>query len=138
MPNNKPIPKELNLLIAVQPLLEALSESARDRLIDSSTIMTFAPNERLIREDEENKLLYFILKGEASVLMNGTPAGFTEAGDVIGEISISGISPPIATVVADTSVEAVGFPAAAINEAIEAHPEFGRRLKEAAFRRISG
>lgn len=138
MPNKKPIPKELNLLIAVQPLLETLPETAREQLISDSIMISFEPGELLIQEDEENLRLYLILKGEAKVEMNGTVVGELEAGDVAGEISISGISPPIATVSAKSAVEVIAFPADAMNHTIERHPEFGRRLREAAIRRISG
>ena len=138
MPNKKPIPKELNPLITVQPLLEALSESAREQLINESTMISFEPVELLIQEDEENLQLYFILKGEAKVKMNGTVVGELEAGDVAGEISISGISPPIATVIAETNVEVIAFPADSMSRTIEKHPEFGRRLRQAAIKRISG
>ena len=138
MTTQRPIPKELSPLIAVQPLLEALSESAREQLISESTMMSFDPGELLIQEDEENLQLYFILKGRAEVEMNGTVVGELEAGDVAGEISISGISPPIATVTAKTDVEVIAFPADSMNRSIEKHPEFGRRLREAAIRRIAG
>jgi len=138
MPTKRPIPKELNPLIAVQPLLEVLPASACDQLISESTMISFEPGEMLIRENEENLLLYFILKGEATVEMNGTAVADLEAGDVAGEISISGISPPVATVIARTAVEVIGFPAASITRTISAHPEFGQRLKNAAFQRISG
>ena len=60
------------------------------------------------------------------------------AGDVAGEISISGISPPIATVTAETDVEVIAFPSESMNRCIEKHPEFGRRLRESAIRRIAG
>lgn len=138
MPNKKPIPKELNLLIAVQPLLETLPETAREQLISESIMISFVPGEILIQEDEENLQLYFILNGEAIVKMNGTVVGELEAGDVAGEISVSGISTPIATVIARTDIEVIAFPADSINRTIEKHPEFGRRLRQAAIRRISG
>lgn len=138
MPNKKPVPKELNLLIAVQPLLEALSEAAREQLIREATMIAFEPGELLIQEGEENLQLYLILKGEATVEMNGTIVGQIEPGDVAGEISISGISPPIATVSANSAVEVVAFPADSMNRSMEQHPEFGRRLREAAIKRISG
>ncbi len=138
MPNKRPIPKELNPLIAVQPLLEALPASAREQLISDSNMISFEPGELLIQEDEENLQLYFILKGNAKVEMNGTVVGWLEAGDVAGEISISGISPPIATVSAESEIEVIAFPSESMSRTMEQHPEFGRRLREAAIRRISG
>ncbi|HKI59510.1 MAG TPA: hypothetical protein VKA23_00620, partial [Mariprofundaceae bacterium] len=75
---------------------------------------------------------------EAVANMNGTEAGILEAGDIAGEISMSGISPPIASVIARSEVESVAFPSSAIAQAILEHPEFGRSLKQSAIQRIIG
>jgi len=138
MPITKTIPKELITLIEVQPLLQCLPENARYNLIHEASLISFHENDRLINEDEANDFLFLLLKGKAEAVINGTAVGMLEAGDIAGEISISGISPPIADVIAKTEVDAVAFSAQSMKEAIDAHPEFGKRLKEAALRRISG
>jgi len=137
MPVRKSIPDQLSTLIAVQPLLEPLPQKAREALISEAALMNFEQGETLIREDETNDHLFILLKGEAVAIMNGTEAGRLEAGDVAGEISAIGISPPIASVIADSEIEAVAFPATAIVGMAQTHPEFGRRLKSAAIRRIT-
>ena len=131
------IPNELVALIDVQPLLQSLPENTRYKLIHDAGLMAFDKGERLINENETNNFLYMLLKGEADAIINGTIAGTLEAGDIAGEISISGVSPPIADVIAKTEVEAVAFSARSMSETIEAHPEFGKRLRDAALRRIS-
>lgn len=138
MPTSRVIPDELVALINVQPILESLPQAARDQLISSASMMLFDQGEVMILEDEENGFLYLLLKGEAEAEMNGTVAGCLEAGDIAGEISISGISPPIASLTALTKVEAVAFPVESIAEAVRNHPEFGQQLKSAAIRRITG
>lgn len=138
MPESKPIPKELIALIQVQPILQSLPQNSRDELIGKASLMTFGAGETMIREDVENGFLFLLLKGEAIAVMNGTEAGRLEAGDVAGEISVSGISPPIATLTADGVVEAIAFPLAAIDATVRENPEFGRRLRHAAIRRITG
>lgn len=138
MSTSKPIPKELSTLIAVQPLLEALPQSAKDGLIASASLMAFERGETMIHEDEKNDFLFLLLKGEAKAIMNGTTVGRLEPGDVIGEISAIGMSPPIASVIADSQVEAVAFPATAIIQTTRSHAEFGSRLRKAAVKRISG
>jgi CRP-like cAMP-binding protein len=138
MSTSKPIPKELATLVAVQPLLEALPQTARVQLIASATLMAFDAGEIIIRENEKNLFLYLLLKGEAKAMMNGTPAGRLEPGDVAGEISAIGMSPPIASVIADTDVEAVAFPAESILQAFQIHSEFASRLRKAAFKRVTG
>lgn len=138
MPERKAVPDQLFTLIDVQPILEGLPRSARDLLIAEASLMVFDKGETMIREDEENGFLFLLLKGEAEAVMNGTVVGRLEAGDIAGEISISGISPPIASLMAVDKVEAVAFPVFAIAAVVDFHPEFGQRLKSAAINRITG
>jgi len=138
MPVSKPIPKELNALITVQPILAALPENARKKLIEESSIMGFSEGDFLIQEDEPNHFLYLLLKGRAKAMMNGTQAGELEAGDIAGEISAIGMSPPIASVIATSGLEAVAFPVASVISAAREHAEFGERLRRAAIIRITG
>ena len=138
MPVSKPIPKELNALIEVQPLLDPLPQAAKKRLIAESCVMSFNTGELLIEENEPNHFLFLLLKGSASAIMNGTVAGELEAGDIAGEISAIGMSPPIANVVADSNLQAVAFPVESIIKAAREHAEFGERLRKAAIRRVSG
>ncbi|MCF7822500.1 MAG: cyclic nucleotide-binding domain-containing protein, partial [Mariprofundaceae bacterium] len=137
MPVSKPIPKELNALIEVQPLLAPLPQDAREKLIADSSVMSFNAGELLIEEDEPNYFLYLLLKGQASAIMNGTQAGELEAGDIAGEISAIGLSPPIASVIADSDLEAIAFPVESIIGAAREHAEFGERLRRAAIKRVS-
>ncbi len=138
MPTSKPIPKELYALIGEQPLLTVLPTDIRNRLIADASLMMFAGGEVLIHENEPNTFLFLMLKGEATAIMNATPAGKLEAGDVAGEISAIGISPPIATVIADTEVNAIAFPATSIIRTAQTHAAFANCLRKAAFRRVSG
>ena len=138
MPEIRPIPTELVALIEVQPVLKELPQSARRKLISEASLMTFTKNVAMIEEDKKNGFLFLLLKGEAVAIMNGTEAGALEAGDIAGEISMSGISPPIASVITRSEVEAVAFPSSAIAQAILENPEFGRSLKQGAIQRIIG
>jgi len=135
---SKPIPEALNTLISVQPLLDPLPEEMRNTLIADSSVISFDAGELLIEENEPNHFLYLLLKGRATAIMNGTSAGELEAGDIAGEISAIGMSPPIASVIADSDLEAVAFPVESIIKAARNHNEFGERLRKAAIRRISG
>ena len=138
MPEIKSIPTELVPLIEVQPVLKELPQSARNKLIAEASLMTFTKDVAMIEEDKKNGFLFLLLKGEAVAIMNGTEAGVLEAGDLAGEISMSGISPPIASVITRSEVESVAFPSSAIAQAILENPEFGRSLKQDAIRRITG
>ena len=138
MPARKPIPEALIALIAAQPLLAPLPQGVREDLIAESAVMSFNGGELLIEENEPNHYLYLLLKGHATAIMNGTRAGELEAGDIAGEISAIGMSPPIASVIADSDLEAVAFPVASIIRATREHAEFGEKLRRAAIRRVSG
>jgi len=138
MPVSKPIPDALNALITVQPLLAPLPQEMRDVLIADSSVISFNRGEVLIEENKPNHFLYLLLKGNATAIMNGTSAGVLEAGDIAGEISAIGMSPPIASVIADSELETVAFPIESIIKMARKHTEFGERLRKAAIRRISG
>lgn len=138
MPTRKPIPKKLHTLISEHPLFSALPTTSRDQLIAGASLTIFEGGEALINENEPNATLFLLLKGEATVIMNDTPAGKLIAGDVAGEISAIGMSPPIASVIADNEVETIAFPSESIIRATQSHSEFANQLRKAAFKRVSG
>lgn len=125
-------------LIQAQPLFEGLDQQAVDALIRRGEVLDFAPGEILIREDANNDRLFLIIEGFASVNSSGTAIGRLAAGELAGEISSAKISPPIATVRAETSLQAISFPASLIADIAGRDTDFARRLRQIAFRRISG
>lgn len=138
MATHTPIPEELHSLIAAQPLFEPLPEEALAELIAEGQLMRFDSGESMIEENTSNEVLFLLLKGTATAIISETPVGRLEPGDIAGEISTAGISPPIASVVAETDVEAVAFPVDAVARIAETDAGFGKRLRDAAFRRVSG
>jgi len=137
MPDTQTIPASLRQQIAASTLFTGLPNRAIDALMQKGRVLTFRLGERLIEEDQENKYLFFILHGEASARMNDTPVGDIQTGEFAGEISSAGISPPVASVVATSDIEAAAFPVSLIHSLAEAHPDFSDRLLEAGFHRIS-
>lgn len=125
-------------LAEAHPLFQTLPEEARHRLAACAERITLTPGEALIREDEFNHHLYLLLSGTAKVVMNGTEVTKIGAGDIAGEISASGLSTPIASVIADTALTALAFPIEAVNDAALAHPEFADKLREIGMGRVSG
>jgi len=138
MVTHTPIPEELRSLIAAQPLFESLPEEALVKLIAEGQLMHFDSGESMIEENTPNETLFLLLKGTATAIINETPVGRLEPGDIAGEISTAGISPPIASVVAETNVEAIAFPVDTVARIAETDTGFGKRLRDAAFRRVSG
>jgi len=134
-----PSPREQAKSIAeAHPLFQTLPDEARNTLMDNSSLVTLPPKELLIEENEFNHHLYLLIKGTARVVMNDTEVSKLSDGDIVGEISASGLSTPIANVVAETTLQAIAFPIEAVNDAALANPPFAEKLREIGMKRVSG
>jgi signal-transduction protein with cAMP-binding, CBS, and nucleotidyltransferase domain len=130
--NTDPIIK----LLTAHPLFAELPPKTLEALAHSCLVSSFEKGHRLITENQATPELFIILKGQARVTINGTEVGRLDGGELAGEISSAGISPPIADVVAATDLEALAIPRAVLNDIAADHATFKRRLRQAAFRRI--
>jgi len=126
------------LLVEAHPLFQILSDDLRNNLIANSSLVTLPPKELLIEENEFNHHLYLLTKGTARVVMNDTEVSKLSVGDIAGEISASGLSTPIANVIAETALEAIAFPIEAVNDAALANPAFAEKLRKIGMKRVSG
>ena len=133
-----PISPSLAMLIRAQPLFEGLDQRMLAKLIDQGRLVDFAPGDTLIHENMDNDQLFLITEGLAAVSSSGTPIGKLAAGELAGEISSAKISPPVATVRAETALQTLSFPASLITGIAATDAGFARRLRQIAFRRISG
>ncbi len=129
---------DLSSMIASLPLFAQLPPEQRERLLHEGRMMEFAASETLIGEDEDNPHLFLVLEGSASALINGTPVGTISASELAGEISSAGISPPVATVIANEDLKAIAFPVGLIRDLADRQQDFAAALRQTAFRRISG
>jgi len=125
-------------LTQAQPLFSGLSNELMARLISEAKLANFSPGEPLIRENGSNQQLFLIVEGRASAISNGTRIGSITAGELAGEISSAQISPPVATVRAETNLTALTFPASLIADIAGKNAGFASRLRKTAFQRISG
>jgi CRP-like cAMP-binding protein len=123
-------------LLASHPMFTDLPPQTLAALGHSCLVSSFAKGHKLIAENQPAQDLFIILEGQARVTINGTEVGRLQAGELAGEISSAGISPPIADVVADSDLEALAIPRAVLNDISAEHAGFKRRLRQAAFRRI--
>jgi signal-transduction protein with cAMP-binding, CBS, and nucleotidyltransferase domain len=138
MSNGKPIPAELRSFIASQALFKTLTKSSMDLLMQDGLVYSYQSSEYIIEENQKNPYLFLILSGSAEARINKTPVGKIEAGELAGEISMAGISPPVGSVVAESEVEVAAFPLATIDRIAKSDQKFFQRLREAGFQRISG
>jgi len=130
--------EQAKILAEAHPLFQTLPDEGRDSLMASSSLVTLPPKELLIEENEFNHHLYLLIKGTARVVMNDTEVSKISSGDIVGEISASGLSTPIANVIAETPLEAIAFPIEAVNDAALANPAFAEKLREIGMQRVSG
>ncbi len=124
-------------LLASQPLFDGLPRQTLEALAHACPVSSFEAGYRLITENQSAPAnLYIVLEGQACVTINGTEVGRLQAGDLAGEISSAGISPPVADVVATTDMQALAIPHAVLGELAAGDADFKQRLRRAAFARI--
>lgn len=129
---------ELNKLIARHALFHTLPKKAREGLAETCNVTQLEDGDVLIRQGEFNENLFMTGKGKMDVIADGIKVATLHRGDVVGEISASGLSMPVADVVATGDVVVFALPADTINRAAEKYPKFAEAMREMGIRRISG
>ncbi|MDX8387281.1 MAG: cyclic nucleotide-binding domain-containing protein [Ghiorsea sp.] len=127
---------DFTLEIAKQPLFQELPVDAVAQICVQGIVGNFNAGEVLIRENENNASLFLILQGQAKVLMNGTQVGLIEDGEIIGEISVSRTSLPLASVIAETEMSVLVFPAIAVQDLMVKYEAFAKTIKTMALARV--
>lgn len=128
--------KDIEEILAGHPLFQMLSDDAREDLVSKSDFTSLKQGDKLIEQGEFNYHLYLIREGVASVIMHDETVGELQAGDVAGEISTSGLSTPVADVIAKTDLEVIAFPIEDINDIAFEHPEFSEKMREIGMERL--
>ncbi len=118
------------------PLFQLLPQDIRADLFAKGKQVSLHKGEALIRENEFNESLYLLTKGSAKVVINGTEVASLVAGDIAGEISSAGLSPPIADVIAESELGAIALPIGLVNDISMDHPEFAAKMRDIGMRRV--
>lgn len=118
------------------PLFEPLCEEAANKLLDHCTVQTFTSGQRLIEQNGKNESLFLITLGKVKIVINGTEVDTQQAGESIGEISTSNISPPVADVIAITDVEVIVFPIETVHDLCNSNPDFAKRLRDTGMKKV--
>ncbi|MDQ7011567.1 MAG: cyclic nucleotide-binding domain-containing protein [Mariprofundaceae bacterium] len=137
MTENKAPSTDLASMLASSPLFETLPEAVRDNLLKKSETVTLAPGEMLIKEGEFNYHLYLLVRGSVRIETAGEAVATLGTGNVVGEISTTGLSTPVANVIAETVIEAVAFPIEEINETALEYPVFAEKMREIGMQRYT-
>lgn len=111
-------------------LFKLLPAHLRHYLVDECKVYEVEKKGLLIRQGEFNSNLYLIADGYVHVVMDGNMLATLGIGDIVGEISVSGINMATADVVAESSVTAYAFASEHIARVADKCPEFKVRLNE--------
>jgi CRP/FNR family transcriptional regulator, cyclic AMP receptor protein len=127
---------ELEQQLASVPLVAGLDSRIRRRLAETGKRRTYGPGEEIVREGSTGTALYIVLSGNARVQRGGEALGEVKAGDFFGELALIEEHPRSATVVADTEVECLLFPAWEFSALLGEHPEIAVPIMRALIARL--
>ena len=111
-----------------RPQLEAVVHLLEDEY--------FAEGQRILRQGFSGSNLYFIVEGEAGVVINGTQRSKLGKGDFFGEVSVLLGEPPIADVVALRPLRCAVLAATQVEDFIVTHPKVAFRMLQAEARKL--
>lgn len=117
-------------LIANVALFAGLSERDRRRIADLADEAWFGPGAVLVEEGEPGDAFFAILDGTVRVTRSGAARALRilGAGDHFGELALIDGHPRSATVVAETSVDAIRIGRTAFQRLLREQPEVGLRI----------
>ncbi len=122
--------KKISDFINSHALFSTLHDDDRDMLATKATMTKLEPGDILIRQNEFNPHLFLIMAGDVKIIVDGATVANLGAGDVLGEISASGLSAPVADAVAESKVTALAFPIEVINDIAWEHQEFAEKMRD--------
>ncbi len=125
-------------ILSLHPIFELLTSESRQKLDAASEIREYGDGEYLIRENEPNENLFLVLEGKVCIEGgDGKLIAVLRKGAVIGEISASGISLPVANAIADGLVRVLTLPNCVVGEVAEREPAFGKAMRDLGLRRAT-
>ncbi len=136
MPKNKKLSLEHLQDMQSHALFSKLPEQTLQRLHEHGHAEYFAIGDTLIAQGEFNYSLFLIVSGVVSVVTDGEKVTTLKQGDVVGEISTSGLSSPVADVIAEESVQALVFSIEEVNEIAFEHEDFSAAMRQIGMHRI--
>lgn len=108
-----------------------------ERLADAGQLLQVAAGDAFIQQGAPDTDVYFIIAGEADVVVNGKPVAIRHAGDHVGEMAaIEPTQPRSATVLARELCVLLKVPEAAFVELANGFPVVWRRLAATLSRRL--
>ena len=121
-------PEQIAQIFGKHRLFTSIPKKYREKLIEGCKYFQIEKGSKLIRHGEKNTNLYFIAKGHIRIVNEGNTLAELKQGDIVGEVSASGLSLPVADVIADDKVTVFAVSLEQINAVAEEFPEFKTRL----------
>ncbi|HEY3334063.1 MAG TPA: cyclic nucleotide-binding domain-containing protein [Candidatus Limnocylindrales bacterium] len=121
------------------PLLAALREKDRAKVLANARRRTFAPGDVVVREGDTSLNLFLVVSGHALVRHDdGVPVAALGPGEFFGELGLVEQHARTATVVAQDELTCILLPAWEFRTLLEEHPEMAVPMVHALIRRLHG
>jgi len=117
-------------------LFSLLTDEDQEKLIGLGEIKNYKPEEKLITEGEFNQSLFLILDGSVRISNSDETIATIESHKIVGEISSSGMSSPVADVIANSEVKVIAFPVDVITDYSIDNPDFAEELRHIGMARF--
>lgn len=138
-PDAHPVPSSLLLRLLTFSLFKDAPLSFHAKVASNLRLVQYTPKEYIIKEGDPALLMYWILKGEVSVLSTDGEAVYAQLqqGAYFGEIGILFNRPRTATVVSKLKVLVGVLTADALNCVLRLYPIVERRIRDEAQERLA-
>ena len=118
------------------PCFAELDAAEVQLLCDAANMQMYRKGEYLIREGGTNHHLFLIIEGSVQIKSYGVKIAKLSSGNLLGEVSTTGMGQPIADVVAANAVTVYKFPVSEINKIAAKNPSFATCLHHRAMDRV--
>jgi len=139
-PAKDPFPNQFDEVISGlrhSDLFNVLDEQEVHCFVQSAHVRAFAPGEAAVRQGEEGSSLFFVLRGEMGVEINGNEVAVLTRGNMFGEMSLLTGEPRQATVKARTEAILAELPKSAIADLLDKNERLMNGLSEVLERRTA-
>lgn len=103
--------QQISEFLKAQPLVKGMTDSELSYLVDMSELIVYGPGEVIFPEGENSNDIYFIHKGEVSIIQMDTSLGkeqtlgVLKAGEAFGDLAFLDDSPRSSTIKTNTETE---------------------------------
>jgi CRP/FNR family cyclic AMP-dependent transcriptional regulator len=130
------IPSEVLHRFKRIPLFQSISQKGLRAIVSASTEIDVPAGKMLVREGENGRELYVILRGTAEVFRAGRKVRELTPGEFFGEMALLNPAPRTATVTARTDMRVMVLDAREMEVVLDRERSLSKRLLETMAQRI--